>query len=130
MRSTAPGGGAASPPMRALRCVVRWNATSGRSKARTTAADPHRRDGSLPPDAASAVLVVLELHQRLEVERRCIDRVARLAAGGLVGHPDLDLLHLRTLHVAQYRRARVGVAQVRSQVADLRDVLDGVAALQ
>src|SRR3546814_17993534 len=89
MRSTAPGGGAASPPMRALRCVVRWNATSGRSTARTTADDPHRRDGRLPPDAASPVLVVLELHPRFEVARQCLDRVAPLAASGLVGHPDL-----------------------------------------
>src|SRR3546814_3624833 len=130
MRSTAPGGGAASPPMRALRCVVRWNATSGRSKARTTADDPHRRAGSLPPNATSPVLVVLELHQRFEVERQRIDRVAHLAAGGLVGHADLDLVHLRTLHVAQSRRARVGVVHVRHQVADLLDVLDAVEALQ
>src|SRR3546814_3944378 len=97
MRSTAPGGGAAAPPMRALRCVVRWNATSGRSKARTTADDPHRRDGSLPPDAASPVLVVLELHQRFEVERQCIDRVAHLAAGGLVGHADRSEEHTSEL---------------------------------
>src|SRR3546814_5947313 len=53
-----------------------------------------------------------------------------LAAGGLVGHADLDLVHLRTLHVAQSRRARVGVVHVRHQVADLLDVLDAVEALQ
>src|SRR3546814_21011343 len=98
MRSTAPGGGAASPPMRALRCVVRWNATSGRSKARTTADDPHRRDGSLPPAAASPVLVVLELPQRFEVERQCLNRLTHLAAGRLVGPAQLHPVAQRTPH--------------------------------